>query len=135
MNIIRTLLATALLSASAFAFGQSNEAMTVTIPFAFQVAGKALPAGHYLVVSTSSDTVLDLREIKGPHGTFLTGLPVGSSQAREKSTLVFARNGDQYRLAQVNYGNAGMSYHLRQSKSRYGSEAPPEIATLVADPR
>jgi hypothetical protein len=137
MKLTATLLATVLLSASAFAFGQSSTGMTVTIPFAFQAAGHALPAGHYIVMKTASSAVLDLREIKGAHGAFLNAMPGTSSGAQDNSNLVFKCTQGQYSLAQVNYGNAGVQYRLPQSRTRYAAEAPAQVATLTlaADPR
>jgi hypothetical protein len=137
MKMISTLFATVLLSASAFAYGQSNTGMTIRIPFAFQAAGHALPAGHYIVVKTSSPAVLDLREIRGSHGAFLSAIGGTSSGARDTSSLVFHCDRAQCSLAEVNYGNAGVQYRLPQSRTRYAAEAPAQVATLTlaADPR
>ena len=136
MKTIRTLLAIASLSASVLAYAQfdSFDSMSVNIPFAFQVDGKAMPAGHY-TVRRGSENVLMINEIGGRHGTLLFANPDPYAPSRNRSSLIFLRTGDQYRLAEVNCGYVAMAYHVRQSKSRYAAEKFLQIATLVADPR
>ncbi len=138
MTIARTLLATILLSASALCFGQSyNRAMSITIPFAFQAAGKTLPAGHYRVSEMNAYGLISVRDDASKHVILVqTNNANHTSSPAEHSKMSFLRTGAEYRLQQVTY--AGSSAQLKVWPSRKAEREFPgglasQVRTLVAD--
>lgn len=73
--------------------------MRVSIPFEFQAAGKALPAGDYFVTVGHGCRRVDLSSADG-HTIFLAGNP-SSRVPGERSSLVFHKYGNTYFLHEV----------------------------------
>lgn len=136
MKLIRALLATALLSASAIAGAQtSNEdLMSVNIPFTFQVNGKSLPAGHYMVIKAGAANFLKLQEIDGRHAATVLANRDPYARVENQYSLIFARIGAQHRLSQVQCGFSGLIFEIPQSNFRHQAGASSNMVTLVADP-
>ncbi|HEV7745889.1 MAG TPA: hypothetical protein VGO56_12900 [Pyrinomonadaceae bacterium] len=88
---------------SANAQTQPRVQLNVTIPFAFTIGDRVMPAGDYAVRCTnpSSDVkVLQLTSANGHESALLrTNSVIGRSEDNAK--LVFNRYGEQYFLAQV----------------------------------
>lgn len=84
------------------AAARTSSSVVVQIPFDFQVAGKVLPAGRYLVErsTTSSAEGLSLRNVDSKHGAFVLTATVQSRFRQSDSRLVFNRYKDQYFLSQ-----------------------------------
>jgi len=76
----------------------------VQIPFEFTVADKTMPAGEYLVGRLTehlSDNVVTISSKDGSRLAIRLTNAVQSLDAKDKSTLIFHRYGDQYFLSQV----------------------------------
>jgi hypothetical protein len=87
----------------ASAHAQSAKSIVVTIPFDFNVAGKMLPAGEYIVrratQNTSEGWQISLKD--GRAGAFVLTMSIQAGAVNENSRLVFNRYDDQYFLSQV----------------------------------
>jgi hypothetical protein len=81
---------------------RTSSNLIVQIPFDFQVAGKTLPAGRYLIERStlSSAEGLSLRNTDQKHGAFVLTSTVQSRLRQSDSRLVFNRYKDQYFLTQ-----------------------------------
>jgi len=75
----------------------------VNIPFDFSVGNKKLPSGQYAVgrATHTDDAVMSVVDEHGRSKALRTSLPVMTLNARNKTTLVFHRYGDQYFLYQI----------------------------------
>ncbi len=93
----------AFISALATASAQTpGHTLTVKVPFEFSVGGKTFPAGDYQVSRLTSDgTTLRITNQESEQKVARQSRAIQSSQASEKSILVFRRYGNQYFLAQV----------------------------------
>lgn len=69
------------------------------IPFVFVVAGRAMPAGHY-IVSSVNDTLVRI-ENSTRQGGFVSTTRIQRSASDNRCRLVFHRYGDTYFLSQV----------------------------------
>ena len=97
------LIGIAALSASAKAQSLGNR-IKANIPFDFTVAGKKFAAGEYSIVRanpTAGDQVLRVSSADDSSRVLPATIPVTTLDAKDKSTLVFHRIGDEYFLAQV----------------------------------
>ncbi|HEX8174491.1 MAG TPA: hypothetical protein VF543_05160 [Pyrinomonadaceae bacterium] len=94
------LLLAALLAQSALA--RTSSSLVVQIPFDFQVAGKTLPAGQYVIERSTlfSAEGLSLRNTDKKHSAFVLTSTVQSKLRQSESRLVFMRYKDQYFLSQ-----------------------------------
>lgn len=104
------LLGTLLLGVSA-GTARAEETTRATLPFAFVVNGRTLPAGQYNVrISDDDPAVVMIDGISNPsaHAVVLTNPDYRSPRAGSAPELTFVRSGNQYRLATVwesgNYG-------------------------------
>jgi len=90
----------AIVAQSALARTSSN--LVVQIPFDFQVAGKTLPAGQYVVERSTlfSAEGLSLRNTDKKHSAFVLTSTVQSRVRQSGSRLVFNRYKGQYFLSQ-----------------------------------
>lgn len=98
MRLISIAVCGALLATSLAAVAQATRGdVVVDVPFAFQVGGQALPAGHYIVAPKGDAVqIFDSQT----HSLFV---PVHSASraADSESKLVFHRYGDSYFLSEV----------------------------------
>ena len=86
----------------------------VKVPFAFTVNGEELPAGTYSIRHDDEQggTLL----IQGQRASlYLLTSPVESTSARQDTSLVFTRDGDHYRLAEV-WDDAGDGVQVLNQK-------------------
>ena len=113
---------------SANAQTSSAQQLKASIPFAFNVGDKTMPAGDYTVRCTnpSSDMkVLQLRSSDGHESSLVrTSSVIGKIQDNAK--LVFYRYGDQYFLAQV--WLASDTIGMQTPKSRSEKQMARELA-------
>src|SRR4029079_4350807 len=79
----------------------AQDALTVKVPFAFEVRGKTLPAGQYSV--EQQGTGLIIRGEQGPRGSVaVVGIPAGGQDpSGDTPVLTFVRNEKDYRLTGV----------------------------------
>ena len=97
------LIGIAALSASAKAQSLGNK-IKANIPFDFTVAGKKFAAGQYSigrVNPTAGDQILWVSSADDRSRVLPATIPVTTLDAKDKSTLVFHRIGDEYFQAQV----------------------------------
>src|SRR5262245_10126291 len=90
----------------------------VTVPFAFKVGDKTLPAGEYRIekVSPNFSELVALRDGNDARKVVLHGVREELLQSESHPRLVFHRYGNDYFLAQVwaSEGSSGVS--LRESQ-------------------
>jgi hypothetical protein len=111
IKLVNVLTKISLLSAMVFltavtsAQGQSlANRIRANIPFDFSVADKTLPSGKYSIGRArrdSDDSILSIADVDGRSKAIRTSIPVETWPAKDKTTLVFHRYGDQYFLFQV----------------------------------
>lgn len=112
------------LLAIALAMGQTRPGdMVVDVPFAFNVAGQALPAGHYIVAAMNDD----IRIFNSQTSGFYIPTHAATRAASDGSKLVFHRYGDTYFLSAVWVsGNTS-------GRELFRSRAERELATRKAE--
>ena len=127
------LIGIAALSASAKAQSLGNR-IKANIPFDFTVAGKKFAAGQYSIVRanpTAGDQVLRVSSADDRSRVLPATIPVTTLDAKDKSTLVFHRIGDEYFLAQV--WLAGATTGRAFIKSRRERQLEQEQRTAAAN--
>ena len=127
------LIGIAALSASAKAQSSGNR-IKANIPFDFTVAGKKFAAGQYSIVranSTAGDQVLSVSSADDRSRVLPITIPITTLDAKEKSTLVFHRYGDEYFLAQV--WSAGATTGRAFTRSRREKQLEQEQRATAAN--
>jgi hypothetical protein len=99
----RILVATTfLLGLGATAQAATRDDIVVTVPFAFLVGGKSLPAGTYTVSHLSDDRRGPLMLTSRDNGTSVFVLPyVSESTSADKPEVDFQRVGEQHLLSTI----------------------------------
>jgi hypothetical protein len=134
MKTFRFALSAAVLAAS-ISFAQTKQGDVVAdVPFAFVVAGRTLPAGHY-IVSRLADNV-SIHDLQN-HGTFVAAHSVERPEHENSSKLVFHRYGDVYFLSEVWVtGNSiGRALLPSQAERRLGERGNEREIAVVRDER
>ena len=91
------------------------QAVKATVPFDFTIDNTTVPAGTYIISSTSSDhDVLRISDQKHVH--LLTTAIMDSGNAAKGNVLVFHKYGDTYFLSQVARGSGETVIQLAISK-------------------
>jgi hypothetical protein len=87
----------------ASAHAQSAKTIFVPIPFDFNIAGKMLPAGDYIVSRATQNTDEGWKILRkdGRAGAFVLTMFIQAEAVNENSKLVFNRYDDQYFLSQI----------------------------------
>ncbi len=129
MLTLAVLAATMFVSA-AFAQQQGTQ-YKAAIPFEFQLAGKVLPAGNYIVKLT--DHFVQIRNTDTNQGVGIATLRSERKQTAEKDTLQFNVYGKQYFLANVWFQGDYVGRELIRSKAeiemaKKGSESHVQLA-------
>jgi hypothetical protein len=99
-------------------------AMSVIIPFEFQVGTKKLPAGTYIV--NRRGEAIQISDDKG-HNAFVLSNPVTNPAAKSDDQLVFKCYGDAYFLSEVRWN--GYLNAREVTKSRTEIELAKSLAT------
>lgn len=101
LSIFTTLVLFATLVAAS-ASARTSRSLVVQIPFDFNIAGKTLPAGKYVVERSTlaSAEGLSLRSVDRNLGAFVLTSTVQSNWRQSDSRLVFNRYKGQYFLSQ-----------------------------------
>lgn len=116
----------------ASAHAQSAKTIIVTVPFDFNVAGKMLPAGEYIVSRAMQNTDgWKIMRKDGRAGAFVLTTPIQAEAVNENSKLVFNRYDDQYFLSQV--WTSGNSYGRGLFKSSRERSLDHKITKKGAD--
>jgi hypothetical protein len=113
---------------AASAHAQSANNMSVAVPFDFNVAGKMLPAGEYIVRRATQNTDEGWQVLRkdGRAGAFVLTTAIRARAVSENSRLIFNRYDDKYFLSQV--WTAGNNYGRGLSKSGRERSLEREIA-------
>jgi hypothetical protein len=128
-----TVAALALMVVSAPANVQAQSvALSVTIPFQFNVGNTALPAGTYVV--TPSGGAIIVSDQNGHTANVITHA-VWNRSAGRTSQLMFNRYGDAYFLSEVRWSGYPTARGLMKSKAetRIASGASPELLATAAN--
>lgn len=97
MKLLRIL--TVLLLAASLAYAQNGEDLVANVPFAFIVAGRTLPPGHY-IISRLNQGDLAIQGGKN-HIVLFSVHAMNRAKPEDSSRLVFHRYGDTYFLSEV----------------------------------
>lgn len=123
------------------ASAQNSRSIVVNIPFDFNVKGKMLPAGDYVVTSASmaDNTGLIMKRRDGQGNAIALTKSIESGKAQSESRLVFKRYGERYFLSQVWTSGSNLGRELYKTRQERASEVElaknnerPETVTLVA---
>lgn len=109
------LLALASLCTAGVATAAEDRGAQATVPFAFNVGDKALPAGVYIVHSMGTG-VLELQSQDRKNTVMTIAYNDSNEPKNGNGVWVFNRYGDKYFLTEVLCPNALVSLHLRTSK-------------------
>jgi len=88
--------------AAAVAQAEPTTRQEVKIPFAFTVNGQEMPAGSYTVrQDLDQPSALLIQGESNKEAIYVLTAPVASGSAPQDTSLVFAKDGNRYRLTQV----------------------------------
>ena len=98
---------------------QSTEyMMTVQVPFDFEVGGKVLPAGQYIIKRhQQSPTLLLIQSAERGIYLFTQVESLNVAEKRTKSSLVFKEYDQQHFLSEVRFPGFGSRFVLSESKA------------------
>ncbi|HEV7681610.1 MAG TPA: hypothetical protein VGO68_05775 [Pyrinomonadaceae bacterium] len=86
---------------SANAQTQPRVQLNLTIPFAFTIGDRVMPAGDYAVRCTNPSSDAKVLQLTNGRESVLLRTNTVSGKSEDNAKLVFNRYGDQYFLAQV----------------------------------
>ena len=96
--------------------------LTANVPFEFNLAGKAMPAGAYAFQMDAGSPVLRVRNYDAHTSVLSLGIQPGNAWRRTgDAKITFNRYGDTYFLSTVVNGYAGVGFEAPISKSEVGS--------------
>jgi hypothetical protein len=112
-----------------------NGTMKFQVPFEFNVGGRTMPAGEYVVRLLGRESNLPAVLIKSGDGRaaqILKMTPVDAKRMRESATLVFRRYGGQHFLAQIwtPAERAGLKVRRSEAERRLEVVSRAEVATV-----
>ena len=123
-----------LLLATVSAYAQTRM-VTANIPFNFAVGRTSLPAGAYTIRSLGlSSRVIAIQNPDRNLTNVVLPLPCISTEAQERTKLVFHRYGDQYFLAQIWTAGNHMGNELPKSRreTEVATDNPAQNVVVVA---
>ena len=132
MRLFRIAVCGALLAVASAAMGQTRPGdMVVDVPFAFNVAGQALPAGHYIVAAQNDGIRIFNAQASGLYVPTHAAMRIAS----DGSKLVFHRYGDTYFLSSVWVtGNTSGRELFRSRAEREAATHKAEMELAVVHP-
>jgi len=86
------------------------QAVKATVPFDFTINSTTVPAGTYIISSTSSDVLRIYSDQKHVH--LLTTALMDSGNAGKGNVLVFHKYGNQYFLSEIRCKDTSMNLRL-----------------------
>jgi hypothetical protein len=87
---------------AAVAQAEPTTRQEVKVPFAFTVNGQEMPAGTYSVREDEDQPhALLIQGSRNKSAIFVLTAPVDSVSTPQETSMVFAKDGDHYRLTQV----------------------------------
>ena len=120
---------------------QNSRTLIVNVPFDFNVKGKSLPAGEYIMspASTADQSGLIMKRRDGQGNAIVLTMPVEARENQTESRLVFSRYGERYFLSQVWTAGDSTGRELRKTSQERSLEnelaknnARPETVAIVA---
>jgi hypothetical protein len=115
MNLLRIGLSAVLLLAASVLFAQSKPGdLVADVPFAFVVAGRTMPPGHYVVNNRNDD--LSIHDAHN-QGVFVPAHSAQRGAHENSSKIVFHRYGDTYFLSEVWVGGNSIGKELFPSRA------------------
>jgi hypothetical protein len=115
-----------------------SRTIEATVPFAFEVGDKTMPAGKYRIesIATGAGSLQVIRSAKGDLQVTLSAIAVPAKNANSGPELIFHRYGTHYFLAQIQTGggHGRQLFESQQEKKLAHSEAMNEIALLIRVP-
>ena len=133
-NQLFALIGLGLLLATASAYAQTG-VMKANVPFNFIVDKTDVPAGQYLIQGVgTTGTAMAIESSDRSLVKLVLPIACESSQAQEKSKLVFHRYGDQYFLAQIwtEGDNRGSELPKSQRENEVAMDYPSQNVVVVA---
>jgi hypothetical protein len=132
MRLFRIAVCGALLAVASATMGQTKPGdMVVDVPFVFNVAGQALPAGHYIVAAINDD----IRIFNSQTSGLYVPTHAATRTAGDGSKLVFHRYGDTYFLSTVWVsGNTSGRELFRSRAEREAATHKAEMELAVVRP-
>jgi hypothetical protein len=127
-SIAMTIGLTAMLGSAAL-FADPGDAVA-TVPFAFQAAGKTLPAGKYTIKRDERTSMTTMRNDADGHSIILLTSAL-QCHAGAAPKLVFNRGGDGYELSELRLSQAGCTYAALGSKSKRANRERDLAAAVV----
>jgi hypothetical protein len=130
MITVAVLAATMLLTASAFAQGETNQYRT-NIPFAFQVGGKILPAGYYNIRLT--DHFVQFQNLETNKGVGVVAIRTEQKHSAEKNSMEFNVYGKQYFVSNLWFqgSQSGRSVILSKAEQEIARQGPGSPVVLA----
>jgi len=125
-NIAMTIGLTAVLGTAAL-LAQTDS--TAKIPFDFQIAGKTLPAGQYLVRLAQDNRMLVFRNMETGQATMVLAHAYKSGTVEEPK-LTFNHSGDRYTLQSAWFAGVAGGYGPLQRKSDRSDGERGMVATV-----
>jgi hypothetical protein len=123
-NTLRNLvLAPVVMAAAALTANTAMAEAKVDVPFSFQVAGKTLPAGQYIVDRLNNNSVVTLKN-KQTAQSYNWILTPGSP-APDATAVVLRFDGETHSLRTVQYG--GMITPRLDKKSGHNEHVPTQV--------
>lgn len=114
MKLLRIVLSAALLLTASIALAQTRQGdLVADIPFAFVVAGRTLPPGHYIVSKLNDNLAIQDRH---NHTVFVPAHPAQRPENQSASKLVFHCYGDTHFLSEVWVGSNSIGRALFPSR-------------------
>ena len=133
-NQLFALIGLGLLLATASAYAQTG-VVKANVPFNFIVDKTDVPAGQYMIQSVgTTGTAVAIESSDRSLVKLVLPNACESSQAQEKSKLVFHRYGDQYFLAQIwrEGDNRGSELPKSQRENEVAMDYPSQNVVVVA---
>jgi len=130
MNTLRNIAMTIGLTAvigSATLFAQT--ASKANIPFDFQMTGKTLPAGQYIVKLTDNHQMLVFQNVATGHST-MTLVNQSKSGTLEEPILTFRHSGERYKLESAWFAGIEGGYSTLQGKRDRADSERGIVATI-----
>lgn len=91
----------ALVAAAGMALPATAGGVRVNVPFAFEAGKTTLPAGNYVIESSTFGGGISVWNADVNDTILLTTTPAGNPNAPKAPALIFEKLGDSYRLAEV----------------------------------
>jgi hypothetical protein len=111
-----------------------DQQLKANVPFNFTVGTQTLPSGTYTIGSTTSPSLLALRNQDKKINVMSLGLADQYNSGHD-NTLVFHKYGNQYFLSDIHSEGSSINIHFPATKSEKRARAQVEEARLfVEDP-